>query len=65
MSSDREIINDGTIWGFVDAAGMFNALPKAPLVQGGFTPPCDVTLPSGDVRHVVTFDAWRLEKSAP
>lgn len=51
--TDREIIQHPTKWGFMDEAGIFRVLPKAPLVLGAYTPPCDVTLPDGRVRHVI------------
>lgn len=42
------------IWGFVDSEGVFIETPKPPLVQAGYIePPFTVTLPSGEVRHII------------
>lgn len=40
-------------WGYM-AAGEFRPLPLQPLLLAGLgPPPFDVTLPSGEIRHVV------------
>lgn len=51
--SDREKL-EGPAWGYV-RDGVFHPLPKTPLVLGGYPrPPFDVTLSSGEVRHVIS-----------
>ena len=46
--------DDGRVWGFLLDNGIFIRLPKTPLLLAGLgPPPFDVTLPSGDIRHVV------------
>lgn len=37
-------------WGWMED-GVFRPLPRWPGWEG--VPPCDVTLPSGEVRHVI------------
>jgi hypothetical protein len=50
---DPEPEDDGKTWGYM-VDDQFRALPKRPLLLAGFTrAPFDVTLPSGDVRHIV------------
>lgn len=45
--------DDGKPWGWIDR-GQFVPLPKIPLLRNRLgPPPFDVTLPSGEVRHVV------------
>lgn len=45
--------DDGREWGYMNGED-FVSLPKTPLLLGGFgPPPFEVSLPSGDVRHVV------------
>jgi hypothetical protein len=45
--------DDGRLWGFMDGPD-FVALPKLPLLRAGFgPPPFTLTLPHGEVRHVV------------
>lgn len=45
--------NDGRIWGFM-SGDKFIRLPKQPLLLAELgPPPFDVTLPSGEIRHVV------------
>jgi hypothetical protein len=62
MSDDNELRallsdaerDDGRVWGFMLESGIFIRLPKTPLLLAGLgPPPFDVTLPSGEVRHVV------------
>lgn len=53
MTTDREIIQNPTRWGYLNDAGSFIPLPKAPLVLGAYYPPCDVILPNGRIRHVI------------
>lgn len=47
--------DDGLPWGYIDAAvGDWIVLPKIPLLRAGLgPPPFNVTLPSGEVRHVI------------
>ena len=56
MASDDEdlrIEDDGKVWGFM-LNGAFRRLPKPPLLMGNFgRPPFDVTLPTGEVRHII------------
>lgn len=52
-------------WGYINEAGVFVPLPKQPLILGGFKPPCDVTLPSGEVRRVVLEPTPEPEQSPP
>jgi hypothetical protein len=45
--------DDGSIWGFIEE-GAFVSLPKRPMVLANMgPPPFDVTLPSGEVRHII------------
>lgn len=53
MSGELTDPTPGIRWGHIEE-GKFVALPKTPLLLGGFgRPPFDVTLPNGDVRHVI------------
>jgi len=46
--------DDGLPWGYVDPNGVWRSLPKVPMLLAGLgPPPFDVTLPSGELRHVV------------
>lgn len=46
--------DDGKPWGFITESGEWIKLPKTPMLLAGLgSPPFDVTLPSGEVRHVV------------
>lgn len=52
---DKKAIKEalkGPDWGFM-LNGAFRKLPKEPLLLGGFEPPCDVIMPSGEIRHVI------------
>jgi hypothetical protein len=41
-------------WGSIRAEGVFRPLPKGPMLAAGFgPPPFKVTLPIGEVRHVI------------
>lgn len=45
--------DDGRIWGHVED-GIFWAVPKSPLINGGWgPPPFSITLPDGRVRRIV------------
>lgn len=51
MADDND---DGLSWGYVTAEGDWLVLPKGPMLLAGMgPPPFDVTLPSGEVRHIV------------
>lgn len=50
---DEKWVDDGVDWGFV-VGDQFVVIPKPPLRSGGFKqPPFNVTLPSGQVRHII------------
>lgn len=40
-------------WGWIDETGEWRELPKVPMMMHLGPPPFDVTLPSGEVRHVI------------
>lgn len=45
--------DDGLPWGYL-RDGIWIWLPKQPMVEAGFgPPPFNITLPSGEVRHVI------------
>lgn len=51
----RRMDEDTRSWGFIER-GKFIELPKAPILRadiGVDGPPFDVTLPEGEVRHVI------------
>jgi hypothetical protein len=53
MTDGREATDDGRRWGWIDA-GVWHELPKMPMARTGLgPPPFYVSLPSGEVRHVV------------
>lgn len=50
---DDDDRNTPNPWGYV-IDGVFRELPKVPMLRAGLgPPPFDVTLPSGEVRHIV------------
>lgn len=51
--TDEELMA-GKDWGFILPDGNFRALPKRPMILGGYgKPPFDVELPSGEIRHII------------
>jgi hypothetical protein len=54
--------NAGRIWGWI-SEGEFRPLPRWPGVDQ--VPPFDVTLPSGEIRHVIWKDMLPDERHAP
>ncbi len=47
-------IDDGKPWGFIAANGKWVELPKTPMLLARLgPPPFDVTLPSGEIRHII------------
>lgn len=60
--SDREKL-EGPDWGYIQADGNFRKLPKTPMVLAALgPPPFPVTLPSGEIRHII--EASSLSKGA-
>lgn len=54
MSHSQPSPDTVRLWGYILDDGTFRPLPMAPLLGAGMgPPPFDVTLPSGEVRHVV------------
>jgi hypothetical protein len=52
--SQKHSTDDGKPWGFINGEGIWIELPKIPLLLASFgPPPFDVTLPSGEVRHII------------
>lgn len=46
--------DDGRPWGYVSHDGVWRPLPKTPMILAEMgPPPFRVTLPSGEVRHVI------------
>ena len=52
-------------WGYINEAGWFIPLPKQPLVLGNYTPPCDVMMPNGKIRHVIEQPDASIEDKIP
>lgn len=54
-----EKTDDGRPWGHLEG-GVWRLLPKLPMTLAGMgPPPFWVTLPSGEVRHVIHDPDWR------
>lgn len=46
--------DDGLPWGYIIEDGTWRALPKTPMLLAMLgPPPFDVTLPSGEIRHII------------
>lgn len=55
MTNEERERDDGHSWGFLEG-DQFIPLPKLPLLRAGLgPPPFNVELPSGHVRHVVSW----------
>jgi hypothetical protein len=53
QAREKALLADPRKWGFMSDE-QFIALPKVPMILGGYgPPPFDVTLPSGQIRHVI------------
>lgn len=45
--------DDGKVWGWMDG-DTFRPLPKGPMLMANLgPPPFDVTLPQGEIRHII------------
>jgi len=57
LSAGTEAMNphdNGQLWGYIDREGVYRPLPKIPMLLANMgPPPFDVTLPSGEVRHII------------
>lgn len=46
--------DDGLPWGYIGKDGAWRPLPKTPMILAEMgPPPFDVTLPTGEIRHVI------------
>jgi hypothetical protein len=53
LMSQKFLADDGLSWGYMDN-GNWRELPKVPMLLAEMgPPPFDVTLPSGEVRHII------------